>query len=249
VKINIKDLSFGFNEKLLFTNFNLELESGDDFPAALLGPSGCGKTSLLRLIAGLLKPVSGSICIEGDNKNDSMPTGRTFSFVFQEDRLFPHLTVLENVFLPLEKIFGKTEALARAGHFLELVSLEDKSGARPSELSGGQKQRVSIARAFAYPSRILLMDEAFHSLDIPLRLSLMDLTLELLHKEKRLALTVTHDPKEAIYLGSRIIVLGETGQGIVFDEELKLSKEERAYGSYKSAEIERKLVDVLINAT
>jgi NitT/TauT family transport system ATP-binding protein len=246
VKINIKDLSFGFTEKLLFSNFNLLLEpGGDDLPMALLGPSGCGKTSLLRLIAGLLKPLSGSISIEDDN--GSMPKEEIFSFVFQEDRLLPHLTALENVSLPLEKIVGKAESLARAGHFLELVSLADKSKAMPLELSGGQKQRVSIARAFAYPSRILLMDEAFHSLDIPLRLNLMDLTLELLHREKRLALAVTHDPKEAIYLGSRIIVLGEAGRGIVFDEALTLSRKERAYGSPESAKMEGKLVDVLIS--
>jgi NitT/TauT family transport system ATP-binding protein len=155
--------------------------------------------------------------------------------------------VLENISLPLEKIFGKSEAQARAGHFLELVSMEEKSKASPAELSGGQKQRASIARAFAYPSHILLMDEAFHSLDIPLRLSLMDLTLELLQNEKRLALAVTHDPKEAIYLGSRIIVLGEAGQGIVFDEKSTLTKKERAYGSYESTEMEGKLVDVLVS--
>jgi NitT/TauT family transport system ATP-binding protein len=242
MKINIQNLFFGFGEKLLFKNFNLALESSaGDRPAALLGPSGCGKTTLLRLIAGLLKPLSGNIDIEDGN----MPKGGSFSFVFQEDRLLPHLTVLENVSLPLEKIYGRAEAHARGGHFLELVSLEDKLNSSPAELSGGQKQRASIARAFAYPSRILLMDEAFHSLDIPLRLSLMDLTLELLHREKRLALAVTHDPKEAIYLGSRIIVLGGAGQGVVYDEELKLTKPERAYGSYKSAEMEGKLVEVL----
>ncbi|AEF81098.1 ABC transporter ATP-binding protein [Leadbettera azotonutricia] len=245
MKIRIKDLSFGFTEHLLFTDFNLLLGSdSDDLPTALLGPSGCGKTTLLRLIAGLLQPGSGSIDIEDEGSNND--ACGTFSFVFQEDRLLPHFTVLENVSLALEKIFGKGEALARAGHFLELVSMEEKAHAFPSELSGGQKQRVSIARAFAYPSPVLLMDEAFHSLDIPLRLGLMDLTLDLLHREKRLALAVTHDPKEALYLGSRILVLGEAGQGIVFDEELTLNKKERAYGSHKAAELEGKLVEVLV---
>ncbi|GHV51289.1 nitrate/sulfonate/bicarbonate ABC transporter ATP-binding protein [Spirochaetia bacterium] len=263
--ISIKNLSFGFSEKPLFKNLNLELGNDtqpgpmgkaspldspkwDDSPTVILGPSGCGKTTLLRLIAVLLKPHDGELTIRFRYSVPHSITAanwRNTSFVFQEPRLLPWKTVLQNVMLPITGIMGKTEAENRARHFLDLVSLGDKEAALPSELSGGQQQRAGIARAFAYPGQIILMDEPFQSLDIPLRIQLMDLTNRLLQDFPRLAVIVTHDPREAVYMGNRIIVLGNPPGGIIFDENVTLPQNERRYGSAVSAVLEERLIQVM----
>jgi NitT/TauT family transport system ATP-binding protein len=240
---SINKLCFAFGDNVLFDRFSLELNAADS-PVMVLGPSGCGKTTLLRLIAGLLTPASGSIIAP------------QVSFAFQEPRLFPQLTTLENVALPLEAAaLSKTAALERARYFLDLVSLSDKASDYPSALSGGQAQRASIARAFAYPAPLLLMDEPFQSLDIPLRIELMEMLQHALEHERtlqrngepRLLLAVTHDPREAIFLGKRVIVLGKTPRGVVFDEAINLLPEDRVYGTASSAAnaLERKLLRAL----
>ncbi|MDR1587449.1 MAG: ATP-binding cassette domain-containing protein [Treponema sp.] len=216
--ISVRNLCFGFGGRIVFENFSLELGAvGTDGPAGLrdnplviLGPSGCGKTSLLRLLAGLLRPRSGEI-------ETPAGEGGLCSFVFQEPRLLPWKTALENVSIPIERLLGKREARKQAKQYLGLVSLGDLCEAFPEELSGGQKQRVSIARAFAYPGSFLLMDEPFQSLDIPLRRNLLDLTKKLLESAPRRLVAVTHDPREALYLGRRVIVLGQPPQGLVLD--------------------------------
>jgi NitT/TauT family transport system ATP-binding protein len=247
MNIIIEDLSFDFKGKKVFENLSLSLEGSEILPAMLLGPSGCGKTTLLRIIAGLLPFAKGTI-----RRTMDYPPGKAasetplrVSFVFQEPRFLPWLTILENIALPLEKEFGKNESRARALHYLEMVSLEDLSAFSPEKLSGGQRQRASIARAFAYPSELLLMDEPFQSLDIPLRIELMDLCVSLLEKEKRLSLVVTHDPREAVYMGSRIIILGSLPKGIIFDEKVALFREERSYGSMTAGELEKRLIKEL----
>jgi ABC-type nitrate/sulfonate/bicarbonate transport system ATPase subunit len=167
--------------------------------------------------------------------------------MFQEPRLLPWLGVLENISIPLEKAFGKEKAKARARDFLSLVSLEEKEKAFPAELSGGQAQRISMARAFAWSAPVLLMDEPFQSLDIPLRKSLMDLTLSLLEKEKRFLVMATHDPREAVYLGGRVIVLGRPGEGIVFDRVVDNRGGKRNYGSSGGAGLESEIINSLFD--
>jgi NitT/TauT family transport system ATP-binding protein len=234
--VSIKNLSFGFGEKLLFNNFSLDLD--DRGPTALLGSSGCGKTTLLRLIAGLLEP-------SGADPDRVIERDGDVSFVFQESRLLPWYTVLENVGLPLERSMGKRAARDRALEFLRRVSLEDKAGAYPAELSGGQAQRASFARAFAWPAPIILMDEPFQALDVPLRLRLMETARSLLEQEKRLALVVTHDPREAIFLGRRILILGNEGRGIVYETGVDLSRQDRSWGSPAQARLEAQLLAIL----
>jgi NitT/TauT family transport system ATP-binding protein len=218
---------------------------GDESPVAILGASGCGKTTLLRLIAGLLKPPEGDLNILPVPPSGLSPV----SFVFQEPRLLPWMNVLENTALPIRGLLGGREGEGRARHFLELVGLADKAGSLPAELSGGQRQRAGLARAFAYPSPVLLLDEPFQSLDIPLRIQLMDLTLRLLEESPRLTILVTHDPREAVYTGRRILVLGkkpgEDHWGILFDETLNLSREDRAYGSTAQGAMEKRLLAAL----
>jgi NitT/TauT family transport system ATP-binding protein len=234
----------------VFKNLSLVLdpETAEANPVVILGPSGSGKTTLLKLMAGLLAPetedrdrgaeVSSS---EGVAPVAALPG----SFVFQESRLIPWLNALENVYLPLKRTMGREDGEERARHFLELVSLAGKTGAFPNELSGGEQQRVSIARAFAYPAPVIYLDEPFQSLDIPLKLELLEMTRSLIEREGRLAVVVTHDPREAVFLGRRIIVLGKNTAGIVFDEPADLSPEERAFGTGAQGRLEARLLSAL----
>jgi len=240
--ININDVSFAFMPgKPVINNLNLEFSRALS-PIVLLGPSGCGKTTLLRIIAGLIKPQTGNIIVSRDSE-----AGCLVSMVFQEPRLLPWKTALENTALPVIEKLGKKEATERARHFLSLVSLGKKENSLPRELSGGEKQRVNLARAFTCQAEILLMDEPFQSLDIPLRLQLMELTQSLLEDYPQLCIMVTHDPRESIYMAKRVIVLGNTPCCVLFDETLDLSKKERQYGSAVQAELEHKLINKLIS--
>jgi NitT/TauT family transport system ATP-binding protein len=256
VNIAVRHISFGYGASfspkkktmqrkvpaLIFHDFSLDINN-EGSPLVFLGPSGCGKTTLLRLMAGLLKPTAGEIRIEGL----SAPEGPSLSFVFQEPRLFPWLSVLENVKLPLLQTMEEAKAEKRASSCLERVFLADKASAYPHELSGGQQQRVSLARAFAYPAPLLFLDEPFQSLDIALRLKLMKTVLRLLQEESRILIMVTHEPREAIYLGCRIIVLGKPPRGIIFDELTSIPQQERGYASLASAHLEKKLLSFLTN--
>jgi NitT/TauT family transport system ATP-binding protein len=252
-RIGIKNLTFAYGDRPLFKNLNLD--PGRENPLVILGPSGCGKTTLLKLMAGLIRPGGGNFeMIGGTGASAGAAEAAPFqtggcSFVFQEPRLLPWKTVLENVTLPVEHSLGKKEAEQRARHFLRMVSLEDKAAAFPDELSGGQKQRVSFARAFAFPAEVILMDEPFQSLDIPLRIQLMDLTRSLLAESPRLAVIVTHDPREAVYLGRRILALGNPPGGFVFDETLDIEEGDRVFGSETQNRIERRLMEILTTVT
>ncbi|MDR1802615.1 MAG: ATP-binding cassette domain-containing protein, partial [Treponema sp.] len=194
MKISVRGLSFGYTDKKLFDNLTAGFDGGaTGRPLVILGPSGSGKTTLLKLLGGLLKPLAGDVSYSG-TADDNREIPKT-AFMFQEPRLLPWLTVLENVSLPLHKLFGKEEATERARRFLSLVSLEGKDAAYPSELSGGQAQRVSMARAFAWPATALFMDEPFQSLDIPLRINLMENCLSLLERDNLSKENSSHDSR------------------------------------------------------
>jgi NitT/TauT family transport system ATP-binding protein len=228
-------MDFAFDPRNpIFKNFSADM--GAESPVMILGSSGCGKTTLLHLLAGLLKPDAGTI----SGGSDSV------SMVFQEPRLLPWKTALENVSLPLVQRMGRQAAQERAMEFLRHVSMENKAQVFPTELSGGQRQRLNLARAFACPGELLLMDEPFQSQDIPLRIELMELTRGALESSGRLTLIVTHDPHEAVFLGKRIIVLGKKPQGIIYDEALELNAGERAYGSPAHGKMERILFELLV---
>ena len=178
----------------LFKDFSLNFEKNKI--TVILAPSGAGKTTLLDFIAGLLEAKSGNM------SNISF-----VSYMFQDHRLLPWLNLQKNVLIPLLGIMSKSEAKKRALDFLKKVGLNSKVLDFPDKCSGGEKQRCALARAFAFPSNILLMDEAFRSQDLQVRLSLMDLTETLLEEENRTVIFVTHDVREAICIADRIVVL------------------------------------------
>lgn len=231
----LENIDFSYGEERLFSGFSLKMES--EGVHAVLGPSGCGKTTLLHLIAGLREPSAGLI-------KDKPSVG----YLFQEPRLLPWRTILQNTAIPIARVFGENGAHERALRFLELVGLKGKENAYPEQLSGGQRQRAAMARAFAYPAPFILLDEPFQSLDLPLRLQLMDLFKKLLDAEPRTGIMVTHDPREAIYLANRVTVLSAKPASVVLDELISLSEKERAYSSSAAAELEARLFDALAPA-
>ncbi|HEU4710286.1 MAG TPA: ABC transporter ATP-binding protein [Pyrinomonadaceae bacterium] len=172
----------------------------------LLGPSGCGKSSLLQMIAGVVKPTEGVVLKDGVAVANA---GRDRGMVFQSYTSFPWLTVEENVLFGLKlrkSELGKNEKRAKVHEIVNLVGLSDSLHKYPKELSGGMKQRVAIARALANDPDVLLMDEPFGALDPHIRIKMQELMLEV---ERRLSTTivfVTHDAREAVFLGDTIYI-------------------------------------------
>src|SRR5215472_3678774 len=194
-------------EKLIaVSDANLEIARGTFI--TIVGPSGCGKSSLLLTIAGLVKPASG--CVRVNGKPVSGP-GRDRAVVFQDFALMPWRTVLDNVRfgLELQRVQGLTgeDLTARARHYVELVGLNGFEHYHPHQLSGGMQQRVGIARALAVDPEILLLDEPFGSLDAQTRDEMGSELLAIWEQNKKTALFVTHSIDEAIFLADQIVVM------------------------------------------
>ncbi len=187
------------------TDVNLSIKRHDF--VSLIGPSGCGKTTLLRVVADLVKPTSGTIMVDGGTPEQAR-LDRSYGYVFQAPALYPWRNVRRNVELPLE-IMGlpKTERQERSARALETVGLDGFEGKFPWQLSGGMQQRVSIARAMGFEPELLLMDEPFGALD---EITRDNLNLHLHELWKRTQLTVifvTHSIPEAVFLSTHIVVM------------------------------------------
>jgi NitT/TauT family transport system ATP-binding protein len=197
MSVRILDISKSFGDLEVFSGLSLDLT--ENAVTAVLGPSGCGKTTLLNLIGGILAPDSGSITGMED---------KVLSYLFQEPRLIPWKTVEGNLDFVLKPVIPpEAERKALIRETLATVDLLPFRSYLPGALSGGMRQRVGIARAFAYPSNMILMDEPFQALDLSLRLSLAEVFNTLWLKESRTAVFVTHDIHEALMLGDDIVVL------------------------------------------
>ncbi len=183
---------------------NIEFSVSRQEIVCIVGPSGCGKTTLLKIIAGLLQPTSGKVVFSGGV--DTHVPGN--AMVFQDQGLFPWMTVLDNVAfgLAMRKVDRKTRQ-DQAREFLARVGLGGFVNNYPHELSGGMRQRVSILRAFLSNPRILLMDEPFGSLDSQTRLLMQDELLRIWKEHRKTVIYVTHDIEEAILLGDRVLVM------------------------------------------
>jgi NitT/TauT family transport system ATP-binding protein len=182
---------------------NVSLNLNENQITAFIGPSGCGKTVTLRLIAGLEYPTFGRITCFGETVRGPGPER---GMIFQAYTSFPWLTGLENVAYGLKiNGVGKEEREEKARKMLKLVHLEKFEKTLPKEMSGGMKQRVAIARTLAQNPRLLLMDEPFGALDAQVRWEMQEMMIEIIEREKKTVVTVTHDIGEAIYLADRII--------------------------------------------
>jgi spermidine/putrescine ABC transporter ATP-binding subunit len=185
---------------------SLGIEDGE--LVTLLGPSGCGKTTLLRIIAGFIRPTSGKVVVGGRDVTKVPPHKRPVNLVFQRSTLFPHLNVFENVAFGL-RIAGvsKADRAVRVEEALALVRLEGFGQRRSHELSGGQMQRVALARALVNRPRVLLLDEPLAALDLKIRLE-MEAELRRVHRDTGATFVyVTHDQREALALSDRVVVL------------------------------------------
>jgi NitT/TauT family transport system ATP-binding protein len=184
---------------------NLVIEPGEFI--CLVGPSGCGKTTLLNVIAGFLEPTAGEVCIDGRRIHGPGPDR---CVVFQQYAVFPWLTVRKNVEFGLNLSINKRapeEIKKTVDRFIDLVGLRDFENAFPKELSGGMKQRVAIARAYAVNPEVLLMDEPFGALDAQTRQFMQESLLQILERERKTVLFVTHGVEEATFLSTRVVVM------------------------------------------
>ncbi len=205
--LEIKDLKKSFPKKkgemVAIADFDLDVEEGEF--VCLLGPSGCGKTTVLRIIAGLEVPTTGTILLNG--KQISGP-GSDRGMVFQEFALFPWRTVRRNVEFGLElKGVPPEERRARTQRYIDLVGLSGFEDYHPYQLSGGMKQRVGIARALANEPSILLMDEPFGALDAQTRNLMQKELLRIWSETRKTVIFVTHSVDEALFLADRIVVM------------------------------------------
>lgn len=203
MELELKNISVILSNKKILKSINLKVKDGEFI--SLLGASGCGKSTMLKTIAGLINQSEGSIIL-GGNIVDKIPTyKRKTVIVFQDFRLFPHMTVAENISFPLKMNgISKSECREKAIELLGKVKLEGYEDRPVDQMSGGQMQRVALARALAAEPVILLLDEPFSSLDITLRKDMRELVSELQGEYKITTILVTHDQEEALTMSDRI---------------------------------------------
>ncbi|MEJ8554355.1 ABC transporter ATP-binding protein [Tepidibacter sp. Z1-5] len=212
-KLYLKDIKKTYSKYEKTSNFDLnidELKIEDRDFFGIVGGSGCGKTSLLKIIAGLIDIEHGEIYMNQNIVNEILPQRRNIGMIFQENLLFPHMNVYENISFGLKiKKVGKKEISKLIYDVLQSVGLKGFEKRYPNELSGGQKQRVSLARALVLKPELLLMDEPFSALDPELRKEMRNLILKI-HKEYNMTIVfVTHDIEEAFNLFDNMIIMKE----------------------------------------
>lgn len=231
--LEIKNINVNYGEKSVFKDFTLEVKDREIL--CVLGKSGCGKTTLLNAVAGLV-PHTGEI--KGADR---------VSYMFQEDRLIPSLTAIDNILFATSHLYkDKNEAKEIAKEALKAVGLEGFENRYPHTLSGGQAARVSLARAFCYPSGLLITDEPFKGLDIATADTLEKYFLKLFESSHKCAVIVSHSVEEAVALADRAVVLGGSPCSVKAEIILDIPREKRtenlAYCAEKSAEIKAAII-------
>jgi NitT/TauT family transport system ATP-binding protein len=207
--VDVRDVSLTFDTGDGSVNAlsNVQLQVAECDFVSFIGPSGCGKTTLLRLIADLEQPTSGTVLVNGVTAEEAR-LERAYGYVFQAPALYPWRTIEKNVMLPLEVMgFSEAERRERAKRYLALVNLSGFERKFPWQLSGGMQQRASIARALSFDPALLLMDEPFGALDEIVRDHLNEQLLRLWDKTNKTVIFVTHSIPEAVFLSTKIVVM------------------------------------------
>lgn len=213
--IIFKNFSFSYPDKEIYKNFNTVFPGGKI--NVVLGASGVGKTTLLNALTGL----SGF-----DGEIENMP--KNVSYIFQNDRLVKTISVEKNLdFVLKNAIPDKTARKNAIYDMAKLLEISDVMKRLPTEISGGQAQRVQMARAFLYPSEVMLLDEPFKGLDVSLKTRLIKKFLELWGRDGRTVVLVTHDVYDALLMGDKVFVLSGSPADIVYETELTVEKSER----------------------
>ncbi|HHT83395.1 MAG: ABC transporter ATP-binding protein [Christensenellales bacterium] len=222
------DINKSYGDIKVLTDFNLELI--DNKINCIIGPSGCGKTTILNIVAELT---------EYQGKVEREQKG--ISYIFQNNRLLPNLNVqdnLEYVLSTIEK--DKNERMKKIDKILDIVELAQRRKAYPHELSGGMQQRVSMARAFIYPSQILLMDEPFKGLDIALKKKLIAAFLKLWQQDNKTVIFVTHDVDEALLLADKIVLLSPNAE-ILLNVDIDIERDKRSLSHAKISALRNRI--------
>lgn len=205
-KIETEDVTHALND------VSTTMESGEFI--SLVGPSGCGKSTILRLVAGLIRPTTGTVTVNGVEIDGPHPDR---GMVFQKPTLFPWLTVEKNIAFSLQmqgKLKGNEQ---RVQEMIQIIGLEDFRDDYPGQLSGGMAQRVALVRSLINEPDILLLDEPLGALDAFTRMNMQDEILRIWRDRRQLAIMVTHDVDEAIYMGTRVLVMEANPGRIVAD--------------------------------
>lgn len=206
MSLSIDDVSIAFGGRSILGQVTVSVETGEVL--AVVGPSGVGKSTLLRIVAGIERPDAGRIFLDGADVTDVPVHRRSIGLVFQDDQLFPHLNVAENIgFGPKMKGHARGDIAARVTELLALVDLVGFEQRRVDSLSGGEAKRVALARAMAPRPQLLLLDEPLAGLDRALHDRLVLDLRQILTTTRTTALVVTHDLDEAAHLADRIIHL------------------------------------------
>ena len=216
--LTVRGVERRFDKTLALQATDLDVAENDFI--TILGPSGCGKSTLLRIVAGLDRQTAGEVMLEGQRIDGP---GADRGMVFQSYTLFPWLTVRDNVCFGLvERGLPRAQQLEIADAFLNKVGLRGFEHHYPKQLSGGMQQRVAIARALANGPRMLLMDEPFGALDHQTRELMQELLLGIWEAEKKTVLFVTHDIDEAVFMGSRVVVMSARPGRIKLDRKVDI---------------------------
>ena len=202
--LTLKNISFSYKDKMIFDNYNFVINKEEII--AIIGPSGCGKSTLLKIINGLETEYSGDVLLNGINVNNIPVNKRDIVLMFQDNLLFPHMTIFENIEFSLKmKKYPKHEIKKMVEEVARDIHLEDKLNKYPKELSGGQQRRVALARAVISKPKLLLLDEPFTGLDKEIKLEIMNLVKIIREKYDTSIVFVTHDLSEAEYLEAKCI--------------------------------------------
>lgn len=219
-KIDVRDVGHRFRNRVVaLHDVNIEVHAGEF--VCLLGPSGCGKTTLLYALAGHLQPSGGRISVDGVRVKGPGPDRL---LVFQEPALFPWLTVRQNLAFALRARGHGADAAERTRAFLSLVDLAAFEDALPHQLSGGMRMRVQLARALALDPAVLLMDEPFAALDAHTRGQMHELLQRIWLRDRKTVVFVTHDVREALVLGDRVVVMAARPGRVLHDLEVRLRR-------------------------
>lgn len=202
--LTLKNISFSYRDKVIFDNYNFVMKKEEII--AIIGPSGCGKSTLLKIINGLETEYSGDVLLNGVNVNNIPVNKRDIVLMFQDNLLFPHMTIFENIEFSLKmKKYPKHEIKKMVEEVAKDIHLQDKLNKYPKELSGGQQRRVALARAVISKPKLLLLDEPFTGLDKEIKLEIMNLVKIIKEKYNTSIIFVTHDLSEAEYLEAKCV--------------------------------------------